>query len=173
LGVVKKWIGKIKSKSKIRFRPGLAKENKMQAKHFRGFLAKALSVVLVLTFLVALLPQPAQAAQAPKEAPTTLTTATVNSSDGNFEINLTRLSNNKILIEITNATKKTIYYIKVAADRGYGLNWTKLGRLRVRKEATISKIYRLPAGFRNVKYITVCFKNAVSDAVVCKTLSNK
>jgi hypothetical protein len=145
----------------------------MHTIHFRGIVSRLISAVLVLAFLAALSPQPAQAAQMPKEAPTTLTTATVNSADGNFEINLTRLSNNKILVEITNATKKTIYYIKVAPDRGSGLNWTKLGRLRVRKETTISKTYRLPAGYRNVKYITVCFKNAVSDAVACKSLSDQ
>lgn len=188
------------------------------------FVTQVLSVVLVLAFLAASLPQPALAAQVncakkytvvsgdtlskiafdnnitvqelatandlkdpytlfigqelciPGTTTTTTTgttttgttsTTTSNSKDPNMAL---AVEANTLTITTANFPTQSNFYIKAGEGRYKTQSWYKLGRLHTKKTGAVIASYKLPKQLRNVRYLNVCVKNAISDAVLCRQL---
>jgi LysM repeat protein len=75
-----------------------------------------------------------------------------------------------IVVNVSKATVRNKFYIKVrAGDIGFG-GWYKIGSLKVPKKTAVTGVYSLPKDLRTVSPITVCLKNASTDQLICRTV---
>ena len=77
--------------------------------------------------------------------------------DGNF-----------LVINAANFPTKGNYYVKIkkghmSTDRP----WVKLGIFRTKKNTSVERAFRLPKSFNEPAMLTICLKNAKSDALSC------
>ena len=78
----------------------------------------------------------------------------------------------RITVTVTNFTTKRMYYVKIAPDRPNPNDWNSIGRMKVGKTGTATKSFRIPKNLIPSKYLIVCLKNNVNDAVFCSRISN-
>jgi LysM repeat protein len=102
---------------------------------------------------------------------TTTTTTTTSSSSSKTSWTATR-DGNFLVIKATNFPKKGNYYVKIKkGHQGTDTPWVKLGIFRTKKNTDVTRYFRLPKNFTDPSLITVCMKNAKSDAVQCQPVS--
>lgn len=75
---------------------------------------------------------------------------------------------NFLVINASNFPTKGNYYVKIkkghpSTDRP----WVKLGIFRTKKNTSVERTFRLPKSFIEPAMLTVCLKNAKTDAVSC------
>lgn len=75
---------------------------------------------------------------------------------------------NLLIISASNFPTKANYYVKIkkghlSTDRP----WVKLGIFRTKKNTDVARVFRLPKSFFEPAMLTVCLKNAKTDAVSC------
>jgi len=99
----------------------------------------------------------------------TSTTGTSTSTQKNL-ITIVDFSK-RIVLELSNFPKKTVYYVKVndAGRRNY--TWYRLGTLKTNSSGAAQVSFKMPDKMRNKSTIAVCLKNAINDAVYCTRAS--
>ena len=100
-----------------------------------------------------------------------LSTTTTVPSDNKASFSA-QVGGRKVTVNLSNFTKKQVFFVKVRdANQNVG-GWTKVGTFRLPKNTTGSKTYQLPDSLRNKLYIDVCIKNASTDELICRTVLN-
>ena len=98
----------------------------------------------------------------------TTTTAATTSNKPTYE---TTYDGKFLTVTISNLPKKSIFYIKVGSGLPRDADLQKIGMMHTRKNTSATKSYRLPKSFADVRVLTVCFKNAKTDANQCQYLT--
>jgi len=103
----------------------------------------------------------------PGTATTTTGTTTTASTSNQASWSVDR-EGNLLVISASNFPTKANYYVKIkkghlSTDRP----WVKLGIFRTKKNTSVERAFRLPKSFAEPAMLTVCLKNAKSDAVSC------
>lgn len=80
---------------------------------------------------------------------------------------------NRIILELTNFPKKTVYYVKMNDDGRRNYKWYRLGTLKTSSSGAANANFKVPDKMRNKSVIVVCLKNALSDAVTCTRFNNQ
>lgn len=78
-------------------------------------------------------------------------------------------SASKLTIKTNNFAKQNSFYVKADDFSQAGIQWYKLGVLRIKKDGTVSMTYDLPKDLRKATQLTVCLKNIYYDSIACKT----
>lgn len=96
--------------------------------------------------------------------------SSTSSSTSKPSINVER--DDKFLrISVANFPKKGNYYVKIKkGHQDTATPWYKIGILRTKKNTDVSRSFRLPKNFLEPALMTVCLKNAKSDAITCVPL---
>ncbi len=104
----------------------------------------------------------------PGATTTTTTTGTTTTASGK---KLDLVHDGKFLtITASNYPKKAIFYVKAGSGIPRTAELVKIGNLRLRKETSVTKRFRLPSSLENAKVLTVCLKNAKDDSQSCQTV---
>jgi LysM repeat protein len=103
----------------------------------------------------------------PGTATSTTGTTTSASTSTKASWSVTR-DGNSLVINAANFPTKANYYVKIkkghpSTDRP----WVKLGIFRTKKNTSVEREFRLPKSFIEPAMLTVCLKNAKTDAVSC------
>jgi len=93
------------------------------------------------------------------------TTSASTSKKASWSVNR---EGNLLIINASNFPTKANYYVKIkkghlSTDRP----WVKLGIFRTKKNSDVARAFRLPKSFTEPSLLTVCLKNAKTDAVSC------
>ena len=96
---------------------------------------------------------------------TTTTTTSTTSTDPNFTFSV---ASNVLTITTANFPTSGNFFVRAGEGRFRVSSWYKLGRIRTQKTGAVETSYKLPKQLRNATLLTVCVKNATSDAVLCK-----
>lgn len=83
---------------------------------------------------------------------------------GTFTVDIVGKS---IEIETSKFPTSSFFFVRADNASGKGLEWHRLGTLRIRKNADVSQTFSLPEALENASRITVCLKNMVNDTVSC------
>lgn len=76
-------------------------------------------------------------------------------------------SGGDLTVKVSSFPAYSVYYVKVDDAKKSGLNWYKVGVLRVDKDKTGDKTFTLPASLKSSSSLNVCLKNVYTDALVC------
>jgi len=103
----------------------------------------------------------------PGTAPSTTGTTTSASTSKKASWSVDR-DGNLLVISASGFPTKANYYVKIkkghlSTDRP----WVKLGIFRTKKNTDVARAFRLPKSFTEPSLLTVCLKNAKTDAVSC------
>lgn len=103
----------------------------------------------------------------PGTATTTTGTTTTASTSNQASWSIDR-EGKFLVISASNFPTKANYYVKIkkghlSTDRP----WVKLGIFRTKKNTSVERAFRLPNSFAEPSLLTVCLKNAKTDAVSC------
>lgn len=72
------------------------------------------------------------------------------------------------IVKADNFPQKSTYFVRVGSGRVRDNLWYRVGRVRVGKTGTAQQVINLPRNLLKVEYMTICLKNVVTDAVMCK-----
>jgi LysM repeat protein len=78
-----------------------------------------------------------------------------------------RLSGKSVNLKTANFPKNSTYYVKVGS--GSNSASEKIGQINTGAGGTLSPTFALPTKLQNAAKVSVCLKNAVTDANVCRT----
>ncbi len=96
---------------------------------------------------------------------------TSTSSSSNTRVTAVERDEKFLVISVANYPKNGIYYVKIKKGHwGTDTPWYKVGIFRTKKNTDVTRTFRLPSNFYNPSLITVCLKNAKTDAVSCVPL---
>jgi hypothetical protein len=79
---------------------------------------------------------------------------------------------NRLYLETSNFTQKSSWYVKIGSGPYRVAEFTKLGLHLVRKNTTTSSSFKVDKKFQDAQILTLCLKNARSDALRCSTIYN-
>lgn len=79
----------------------------------------------------------------------------------------TSKSGSDLTVTVSSFPAYSVYYVKVDDASKSGLNWYKVGVLRVDKDKTAKATFTLPSGIKNASSLNVCLKNVYTDGLVC------
>jgi nucleoid-associated protein YgaU len=95
------------------------------------------------------------------------TTTTSTKPTIKLEVGATRIT-----VSVTNFTAKRMFYVRIGPDRPNPNDWYSIGRMKVGKTGTATKSFRIPKNLIPSKFLVVCLKNNVNDAVFCTKILN-
>ena len=75
-----------------------------------------------------------------------------------------------VKITTYNFPKKHAYNVKVDDAGDNYLRWSKLGILSLPKDGNATKSFELPRKLQTKQKLTVCLKDRVTDALICRTV---
>jgi LysM repeat protein len=78
-----------------------------------------------------------------------------------------RISGKSVTIKTANFPKSSTYYVKVGPAGKTAAE--KIGQINTGSGGTLSPTYTLPAKLQTAAKVSICLKNAVTDANVCRT----
>ena len=78
----------------------------------------------------------------------------------------------RITVTVANFTAKRMFYVRIGPDRPRPNDWYSIGRMKVSKAGSATKSFRIPKNLIPSKYLMVCLKNNVNDAVFCTKILN-
>jgi len=107
----------------------------------------------------------------PASATTTTTTTTTTSASKEPSIKFS-IVGNRLYLETSNFTQKSSWYVKIGSGPYRVAEFTKLGLHLVRKNTTTSSSFKVDKKFQDAQILTLCLKNARSDALRCSTIYN-
>lgn len=93
------------------------------------------------------------------------TTGTSTSSQKNL-ITIVDVSN-RVILDLKNFPKKTVYYVKMNNGGRRNHVWYRLGTVKTNSSGAAQVNFKTPDKMRNKSTAVVCLKNAISDAVYC------
>lgn len=95
--------------------------------------------------------------------------STSSSKDPNMTLSVTK---GFLTIKTANFPTKSNFYVKISPNaRRESSSYTKIGLLKTKKEASVTKTFKLPKDFNHVASISVCVKNAMTDDTLCQSIS--
>jgi LysM repeat protein len=65
--------------------------------------------------------------------------------------------------------KSNSFFVKADDFSTAGIQWYKLGVLRIKKDGSVSATFSLPKDLRKAPQLTICLKNIYTDVIACKT----
>jgi LysM repeat protein len=77
-----------------------------------------------------------------------------------------------VTVATANFPTKSSFYVKAGKDKVKDNVWTKIGRMQTKKVGAVETTIKLPKNFRTARALTVCVKNARTDAVLCQYVTN-
>jgi LysM repeat protein len=95
------------------------------------------------------------------------TTTTSTKPTIKLEVGTTRIT-----VSVTNFATKRMFYVKIGPDRPSPNDWYSIGRMKVGKNGSATKSFRIPKNLIPSNVLTVCLKNNVNDAVFCTEIKN-
>lgn len=127
----------------------------MEQKHILSRIGLlSISLLLVLALLAVAIPQKTQAA---------------TEDTGSFTASI---QNGKIVVSLSGFTNKHVMLVKVRdATQGVG-GWKNLGKLKIAKNASLSKNFAIPKSLATTMYLNVCVKDQSTDTLTCKAVLN-
>ena len=145
----------------------------------RYVLGVGLSIFVVLTLFLGMLPQSGMAANPTATATKkisittssktpTATPKTSNKSTNTGPTIMAGFLDNYVQIEVSNFPGNTVYYVRTNEGSYRGGQWYHLGRLRTNRNGKASAAYRLPEVFNKAGQINICVKNVWTDATLCQ-----
>lgn len=103
----------------------------------------------------------------PGAATTTTGTSTSSSTSNKASWSVDRVGN-FLVISASNFPTKANYYVKIKkGNLSTNRPWVKLGIFRTKKNTSVERAFRLPKSFTEPAMLTVCLKNAKTDALSC------
>lgn len=107
----------------------------------------------------------------PASTTTTSTSTSTTSSSKSPTISF-YIEGNRLYLETSNFTSKGSWYVKIGSGVYRVAEFTKLGLHLVRKDTKTSSSFRIAKKYLDARYLTVCLKNARTDAQRCSTILN-
>ena len=106
----------------------------------------------------------------PGSATTSTTTSTSTSTSKTPALAVQR-NGDYLSITVANYPKKANYYVKIKkGHQDTNTPWVKIGIFRTKKNTDVQRTFRLPTSFSDPSLMTVCLKNAKSNALTCVPL---
>ena len=101
---------------------------------------------------------------------TAATTTTTSSSPSSKKAAYTvARDGDSLVLNVANFPKKAVYYVKIKkGHQNTATPWTKIGVLKTKKNTDVIRSFRLPKSYYDTPLITVCLKQAYSDALLCQ-----
>jgi LysM repeat protein len=78
-------------------------------------------------------------------------------------------TSSELTITTNSFPKNNTFFVKADDFTKAGIQWYKLGVIRIKKDGTISTTYSLPKDLRKAAQLTICLKNVYYDTLACKT----
>jgi LysM repeat protein len=78
-------------------------------------------------------------------------------------------TSSELTITTSSFPKNNSFFVKVDDFSTAGIQWYKLGVIRIKKDGSISETFSLPKDLRKAAQLTVCLKNIYYDSIACKT----
>ena len=108
---------------------------------------------------------PSSASSGTSTSTSSSTTSTSTSTQKN-QITIVEISN-RVILDIQNFPKKTVYYVKMNDGGRRNYVWYRLGTVKTNSSGDAQVNFKTPDKMRNKSTAVVCLKNAISDAVYC------
>jgi LysM repeat protein len=78
-------------------------------------------------------------------------------------------TNSELTVKTSSFPKNNSFFVKADDFSTPGIQWYKLGVIRIKKDGSINTTFSLPKDLRKATQLTVCLKNIYYDTVACKT----
>lgn len=78
-------------------------------------------------------------------------------------------TSNELTVTTSGLPDNNSFFVKADDFSQAGIQWHKLGTLRIKKDGSVSATYSLPKDLRKATQLTVCLKNIYTDGIACKT----
>jgi LysM repeat protein len=78
-------------------------------------------------------------------------------------------TSSELTIKTSGIPDNNSFFVKADDFTKSGIQWYKIGVIRIKKDGSITATYSLPKDLRQATQLTVCLKNIYSDAIACKT----
>jgi LysM repeat protein len=78
-------------------------------------------------------------------------------------------TSSELTVTTSSFPKNNSFFVKADDFSTSGIQWYKLGVLRIKKDGSVSATFSLPKDLRKAPQLTICLKNVYSDVIACKT----
>ena len=108
---------------------------------------------------------PSSASSGTSSSTSSSATSTSTSTQKNL-ITIVDISN-RVVLDLKNFPKKTVYYVKINNGGHRNYVWYRLGTVKTNSSGAAQVNFKTPDKMRDKSTAVVCLKNAISDAVYC------
>ena len=78
-------------------------------------------------------------------------------------------TNSELTVTTSGFPKNNSFFVKADDFSTAGIDWYKLGVIRIKKDGSIKSSFSLPKDLRKAPQLTICLKNIYTDVIACKT----
>lgn len=79
---------------------------------------------------------------------------------------------NRVYVKASDFRNDGIYYVRVRDGEVKSGGWERIGRMKIEARQLEFGYFPLPVKLKNAETITLCLKNATTDAVICQTVEH-
>jgi murein DD-endopeptidase MepM/ murein hydrolase activator NlpD len=78
-------------------------------------------------------------------------------------------TSSELTVTTNSFPKNNSFFVKADDFSTSGIQWYKLGVIRIKKDGSVKATFSLPKDLRKAPQLTICLKNIYTDSIACKT----